>query len=540
MGQSSSTAVASSEPNPYKISDGKRCNFHSWLANGEEGSDTDAEHVENSTGGRDYTADLPDDCLAGIFHFLGSADLKKCSLVCRRWLRVDGQSRHRLSLDAHEELQDFVPSLFDRFNFVTKLSLRCDRRSASISDDVLILISLRCKNLKRLKLHGCREISEIGMAGLTQNCKALKKLSCGSCMFGTKGMNTVIDHCVALEELSVKRLRGVHDSSAVIGPGAAASSLKSICLKDIVNGQSFAPLIVGSKKLRRLKLISCLGDWDSTLEAVGDSNRDLIEVHLEKIQVSDVGLSGISNCLNLETLLIVKNPECSNLGLSCVAERCRLLRKLHIDGWRTNNIGDEGLIAIAKHCPNLQELVLICIYPATLSLTAIASNCKNLERLALCGIGSIGDAEMESIAAKCSALKKLCIKGCPITNAGIEALALGCPNLVKIKVKKCKKVTGGIVEWLRERRGSLAFSFDDIEPKTLEGNVSGGGAQESEIASPSMIREETVADEASSSGDNNRLTMLRTNFGFLAGRNIVPVALRRWINADNVSDGSFS
>ncbi|KAK4262337.1 hypothetical protein QN277_027908 [Acacia crassicarpa] len=479
MGQSPSTAGSSSELNPHEISDDDRFNFHSWLANCDEDSDTDAEFVENSTGGcrLDYTADLPDDCLAGIFHFLSAGDRKRCSLVCRRWLRVDGQSRHRLSLHAPEGLQDFIPSLFDRFNLVTKLALRCDRRSASISDDVLILISLRCKNLTRLKLRGCREISEIGMTGLAKNCKALKKLSCGSCMFGTKGMNAIIDHCATLEELSVKRLRGVHDSAAVIGPGAAATSLKSICLKELVNGQNFAPLIVGSKKLRSLKLIGCLGDWDSTLEMVGNSNSDLTEIHLEKIQVSDVGLSGISNCLNLETLHIVKTPECSNIGLSCVAERCRLLRKVHIDGWRTNNIGDDGLIAIAKHCPNLQELVLICVYPASLSLTAIASNCKNLERLALCGIGSIGDAEIESIASKCVALKKLCIKGCPITNAGIEALALGCPNLVKIKVKKCKKVTGGIVKWLRERRGSLAFSFDEIEP-TLDGDASDGGAQE--------------------------------------------------------------
>ncbi|KAF7839615.1 F-box protein SKIP2-like [Senna tora] len=123
--------------------------------------------------------------------------------------------------------------------------MRCDRTSTSISDDVLMLISLRCKNLTRFKLRGCREISEIGMAGLAKNCKALKKLSCGSCMFRAKGINAVIDHCAVISRSS-------------------PSSLK--------------------------------------------------------------------------TLHIVKTPECSNLGLSYVVERCRLLRKLHIDGWRTNNI----------------------------------------------------------------------------------------------------------------------------------------------------------------------------------------------------------
>ena len=308
-------------------------------------SSKDSDFADNSAASRDYTADIPDDCLAWIFQFLSSLDRKRCSLVCQRWFRVDGQSRHRLSLNAQEELLEIVPSLFVRFDSVTKLALRCDRRSTSINDDALILISLRCSNLTRLKLRGCREITEVGMAGLAKNCKALKKLSCGSCMFGAKGVNAVLDHCMVLEELSVKRLRGFHEGAEVVGPCAAASSLKSICLKELVNGQSFAPLIVGSKKLRNLKLIRCLGDWDKILETIGNLNNGLIDIHLEKIQVSDVGLLGVSNCSSLDSLHIVKTPECSNAGLSYVAEKCKSLRKLHIDGWRTNRINDDGLIA---------------------------------------------------------------------------------------------------------------------------------------------------------------------------------------------------
>ena len=81
----------------------------------------EAEFSENVVVGRDYTADLPDDCLASIFHFLGSGDRKRCSLVCRRWLSVDGQSRHRLSLNARADLLSSIPSIFARFDSVTKL-----------------------------------------------------------------------------------------------------------------------------------------------------------------------------------------------------------------------------------------------------------------------------------------------------------------------------------------------------------------------------------------------------------------------------------
>ncbi|KAB1214782.1 F-box protein SKIP2 [Morella rubra] len=364
------------------------------------------------------------------------------------------------------------------------------------------------------------------MESFAQNCKGLKKLSCGSCLFGARAMNAVLDHCATLEELSVKRLRGLHDATEPIGPGAAASSLKSICLKELMNGQCFGPLIIGAKKLRTLKLIRCLGDWDKVLGMLGNFNTGLTEVHLERVQVSDVGLCAISSCSNMEILHILKTPECSNFGLVRVAERCKLLRKLHIDGWRTNRIGDEGLIAIASQCPNLLELCLIGLNPTALSLAPLASNCPKLERLALCGSASVGDAEIACIAKKCTALKKLCIKGCPISVVGVEALAWGCPNLIKVKVKKCKGVTSEVVEWLRERRGSLDVLLDACEIEPLDGSSGEVGVQVSGVDLPPVGSNVNVAD-ASSSTNSRLATMFRTKFGFFAGRNLVACTFRR-------------
>ncbi|KAM1140366.1 hypothetical protein EV1_040053 [Malus domestica] len=104
------------------------------------------------------------------------------------------------------------------------------------------------------------------------------------------------------------------------------------------------------------------------------SNGEMIKSSADEIQSGGrFGAFRHFECSNLEVLHIVKAPECSNFGLICVAENCKLLRKLHIDGWRTNRIGDEGLIAISKECPNIQELVLIGVNPTSLSLTAIDS-----------------------------------------------------------------------------------------------------------------------------------------------------------------------
>ncbi|KAK4344805.1 hypothetical protein RND71_034981 [Anisodus tanguticus] len=66
----------------------------------------------------DYSSNLPDECLACIFHFLSSGDRKSCSLICRRWLRVEGQSRHHLSLNAQSDLVAVVPLIFSQFDSV--------------------------------------------------------------------------------------------------------------------------------------------------------------------------------------------------------------------------------------------------------------------------------------------------------------------------------------------------------------------------------------------------------------------------------------
>ncbi|CAI9770269.1 unnamed protein product [Fraxinus pennsylvanica] len=499
----------------------------------------------------DFTSEIPDECLALIFQSLSSRDRTQCSLVCRRWLVVEGQSRHRLSLNATVEVNSHLPAIFTRFDSVTKLSLRCDRKSASIDDEALTLISRRCQNLIRLKLRGCREISDEGMYALGKNCKSLRKFSCAGCSFGANGMNAFLNNCSSLEELSVKRLRSTSDDFAaeLIGPGAAASSLKSITLKELYSGQCFGPLIIGSKNLKTLKILRCLGDWDRLLETIAGRKNCLTEIHLERLQVSDIGLMAISKSPDLEIFHLMKAPDCSNEGICAVAENCKLLRKLHIDGWRTNRIGDEGLIALAKNSVNLVELVLIGINPSSVSLKAIATYCQKLERLALCGSETIGDPEISCIAEKCMALKKLCIKGCRVTDSGIESFAFGCPNLVKIKVKKCRGVTGEVADWLRARRVSLAVNLEavEIEPEAMDVSASDEGAQDDGAEFPSIVSGTVIggggnvnaAAAAVPSTSNGGRSSNKSRFSLFAGWTFVACAFRRLSNGNSSSNDSL-
>lgn len=534
MGQSASTAAEAQNHIHRSKTEPRSTGVTSPM---KESDDSDDVIDIFEVGEFDYSSTTPDECLACIFQSLSSGDRKRCSLVCRRWFRIEGQSRHRLSLNAQSDLVSLIPSIFSRFDSVTKLALKCDRRSTSIGDDALLIISLRCRNLTRLKLRTCREITDAGIEAFAKNCKGLKKLSCGSCSFGAKGMNAVLDNCLFLEQLSVKRLRGITDGAAAepIGPGIAAASLRVICLKELYNGQCFGPLIIGSKNLRTLKLFRCSGDWDRLMEVIADQASDLVEVHLERLQVSDIGLAALSKCSYLEILHLVKTPECTNFGLNAVAEHCKLLRKLHIDGWKTNRISDDGLIAVAKHCPNLQELVLIGVNPTRASLEKLATNCRNLERLALCGSETVGDPELSCIAAKCIALRKLCIKSCPVSDQGMEALAGGCPNLVKVKVKKCRLVTSEGADWLRTTRGSLAVNLDTNEPEIPDASASDSGANEIGQENRQVAGQVGGANIALSTG---RSTSFKARLGLITGRNLMACTFRRWSSFGGSSSNS--
>lgn len=406
---------------------------------------------------RDLSLNLPDDCLALIFQPLLSADRNRCSLVCRRWLTVDAQSRHRLILSASADLLVVSPTLFTRFNALTNLTLRCPRGSDGITDDDLGLISARCPNLTRIKLRSCRSLTESGMHALAIHLPNLRKLCCVSCTVGATGINAVLRNCPLLEEISIKRLLGGAATDILIG----SPSLRAIYLKELHNGHCYVPLIVGSPNLQNLKLSSCSGNLDYLLSDITSSITGLSALHLEKLQISDRSISAFSSCVNLNTLHFIKIPGCTDGGFVAIVQKYHLLRKIHIHSWIAHDgIGDYGLMAVGRHCPNLQELLLIGVNPTRLSLELIATNCRKLERLALCGSETFGDIEMSCIATKCVALKKLCIKSCQVSDRGLETIIDGFPNLVKVKVKKCKWVTVEGVDWLRLSRASLAIDFE--------------------------------------------------------------------------------
>ncbi|XP_047171468.1 putative F-box/LRR-repeat protein 8 [Vigna umbellata] len=329
---------------------------------------------------------IADDCLASVFRLLDTVDRNSCSLVCRRWLKVDGYNRHSLSLTAESHLSDFIPSLFLRFNTVTEVSLRYfGYEDETISAETLIRISQLCPNLTSLQvLASCfltakTSISSPGIAGFEG------KLQLKVQILGGGGRNEgIYDHLQGLwKDLSLDGFRGTENASSVALPKL---KLKAISLKDTV---LFYPFL-GAKNLRVLKLVRCHGDLNTLFHVLTNEVTGIVELHLVMLEISDIGLEAIAKCSNLEVLHLTRTPKCTDKGLVAVAKGCnRSLRKLRV-GWDMEEIGSRGLMGVAEYCVNVEQLVLIGVNPSKECLEMLVSNCKGLKQLAVCGSETVG------------------------------------------------------------------------------------------------------------------------------------------------------
>lgn len=190
---------------------------------------------------------------------------------------MEGVGRHKVSLHALDELSWDAPALFRRFNAVSDLALELNPPTGftpddqlpdtSIGDDGLELIAALCPNLERLKISGCREISNHVVGILATNCCGLRQIFFECCHFGFEGISAVLAHCPLLEEISVACLNCM--PADIVVPPRGAPSLKVICLIYVHwNGPPFMPLVAASPNLRIVRLSQCYGDWGSLLEEI--------------------------------------------------------------------------------------------------------------------------------------------------------------------------------------------------------------------------------------------------------------------------------
>lgn len=164
--------------------------------------------------------------------------------------------------------------------------------------------------------------------------------------------------------------------------------------------------------------------------------------------ITDLSLFAIAEyCPNLQVLQ-VPSFSITDRGVIAVAKRCPEIRVLQFDESEVRgHLTNQSLFAIAKHCKKLK--VLDINYQEMISdegIVQIAKNCPNLRSLhtdrqvtnvvndfGAFVVDAITDKSLFALAEKCPQLKEIDLsKNCGFTPQGLKKLAKSCKNLETI------------------------------------------------------------------------------------------------------------
>uniref|UniRef100_UPI00358FA3C0 uncharacterized protein n=1 Tax=Myxine glutinosa TaxID=7769 RepID=UPI00358FA3C0 len=235
--------------------------------------------------------------------------------------------------------------------------------------------------------------------------------------------------------------------------------------------------------LEQLLLNGAPGPSDAGLLAVAQRCPELRHLELAGCtRITNQGLLEVVTCCpNLEHLDVSDCPEISCVSITPEASchacllRGRHLSIRHLDMSGCSGLSDDGLLAVALHCPGLLHLYLRrCTNLSDAGLSSVARHCPALRELSLCdcpvitdvglrevalGLGPslrylslahcsrLSDAGLRYLARHCPGLRYLNARGLPgLTDQGLEFLGRGCPRLRSLDVGRCSLVTDAGLE----------------------------------------------------------------------------------------------
>lgn len=217
-------------------------------------------------------------------------------------------------------------------------------RSLDLSQSPSLTLTFLCprfQRITRLKLSGCRKLTDDGILDLTRHCRTLTDLS--------------VDACPLITDLSIAAVARAY-----------RNALRSLAFGDWdVSHSRPAPKIT-----------------DSSLRILGECCPELRRLELSwTVQATDEGMTAmVKGCTQLEYLSLFGSSSVTNDTLQAIAE-CRIpLTELHLRN--VDLVTDRGMDTLARRCPTLQSVSLAFCWALTAdSLHSFCRHCPRLHTL---------------------------------------------------------------------------------------------------------------------------------------------------------------
>ncbi|XP_061372614.1 F-box protein At5g07670-like [Gastrolobium bilobum] len=362
----------------------------------------------------DRTLHLSDELLLKILAKLPDSQRNSNSLVCKRWLNLQGRLVRSLKvLD-----WNFVLSgrFIHRFPNLNHVDLVTGSFSSPRNSSVLLTHKVLSMHVDSGWCFGEENLLPVeavdnGLKVLASGCPNLRKLE----VIGASevGLLSVGEECFTLQELELQKcdddvLRGV----------AACGNLQVLKLvgsidgfyNSLVSDIGLTILAQGCKRLVKLELSGCEGSFDG-IKAIGKCCVMLEELTFVDHRMDDGWLAGLSFCENLKTLrfqsckVIDPNP-----GLEEYLGCCPALERLHLQKCQLRD--KNGVGAMFSVCRVAREIILQDCWGMDNSMLSFASICRRVKLFYLEGCSLLTTEGLESVIDSWKELQCLRVVSC--------------------------------------------------------------------------------------------------------------------------------
>jgi F-box/leucine-rich repeat protein 2/20 len=228
-----------------------------------------------------------------------------------------------------------------------------------VTDSALKRVARGCLLLQELSLSDCEAVGNEGLIYIAGGCKKLKRLE----LSGKVGLNDAGLRSMEIPTLKhflLKRMRGVTERGLVsFMQGQSSRKLRTLTLSRSPAATDEALLQVACHcvSLRALTLSRCTRVTNKALEEI--AARSVSLQHLTLLSCPGIGDQGLESVLSrsadtLEKLCVSKCKGVRDGHSLALAGPCNSMRVLELSGMP--NMTDKCLAAIARACPNLQEV----------------------------------------------------------------------------------------------------------------------------------------------------------------------------------------
>jgi hypothetical protein len=273
-----------------------------------------------------------------------------------------------------------------------------------------------------------------------------------SCSDGTAvavAAQTMSSNCTNIKELLIDYCDSWAGLAALYGE--AQRSLETLTIRTCETHRTIRFNRNVFSSLRKLVIHGTEGEGNlaQSLSNLFHAAPALKDLTLWDINLANTGtaLMGLTrHAGRLENLLLYQCEGVSDSHLEALALKCTSLRCLHVSSSDTD-ITDASIEAFTAHCPALEELVLERGPFTHVALLSIASHCgSKLKCLQLRYLNLAGDNGLLAVAQRCVNLEELEIVDCSgITPQCLVKLVTSLRQLWTLTINDCDNVTDDVL-----------------------------------------------------------------------------------------------